>query len=68
MKKIQSLLSSLALLFSLPFLAAPLAAKSIESKGPKNESQEQIIRDEIRVEQGPRIYENVPPCRGGGGS
>ncbi len=66
MKKIYSVLSSIALLFSLPALAAPLAEKSVESKGQEKESSEKSTKDTVTVEKGPKAETESPICRDGG--
>ena len=67
MKKIYSVLSSIALLFSLPALAAPLAEKAIETKSSEKESREKTVKETVIVEKGPKAEASSPICRGGGG-
>jgi|GEM_PF-6516071 len=66
MKKIYSVLSSIALLFSLPALATPLAEKSVESSGQEKESREKTTNDTVTIEKGPQAETEVPICRDGG--
>jgi hypothetical protein len=67
MKKIYSVLSSIAVLFSLPALAAPLAEKSMEPNGKGKESTTNKT-DTVTIAQGPRIDGSSPICRTGGGA
>ena len=67
MKKIYSVLSTIALLLSLPALAAPLAEKSVESKGQEKESREKTAKDTVTGETGPQKETEAPVCRVGGG-
>jgi hypothetical protein len=67
MKKFYSLLSSLALLFSLPAIAAPLAEKAVDSKEKGKESQSKTVGDQIRAEKGASKESSSPICHGGGG-
>lgn len=67
MKKIYSVLSSVALLFSLPALASPLAEKAIETKGAEKESREKEVKETVNVEKGPGSETEAPVCRVGGG-
>ena len=66
MKKVYSAIASLALLLSLPALAAPLAQKAVNSKG-KN-ARNQTRKDSVRAPKtAPRTAES-PIFRGGGGA
>ena len=67
MKKLYSLLSSIALLMSLPAFAAPLAEKSLESKAKGKESQPKSGKDTVHAEKGTPKEASSPICRGGGG-
>lgn len=67
MKKLLSALSSIALLFSLPALAAPAAGKAVEPKSGEKGAQPLPIPDTIRILKGPPIDASSPICRGGGG-
>ncbi len=66
MKNIYSVLSSIALLFSLPALAAPLAEKSVKSKSQENGSSEKPTKDTVTVDKGPKAETEAPICRDGG--
>lgn len=66
MKKIYSALSSIALLFSLPALAGPLAEKSIEPKSAKEDNRERSEKDSINAEKTPKLEASSPLCRTGG--
>ena len=67
MKKMYSLLSSLALLLSLPALAAPLAEKAVEPK-TKEGKEVQPKADGDKVKAGKEKEQSESPiCRGGGG-
>ncbi len=66
MNKIYGILSSLALLLSLPALAGPLAEKAVESKGKEKEAQEKAPQDKVSAEKN-TPEANSPMCRIGGG-
>jgi hypothetical protein len=67
MKKLYSLLSSLALLLSLPAIAAPLAEKAVDSKPNGRESQPKAAKDKVEAVKGPKKESSSPICHGGGG-
>ncbi len=63
MKNVYSVLSSIALLFSLPVIAIPLAEKAAESN--TKETKDQPNKESIKIEKGPKEDAGVPLCRGG---
>jgi hypothetical protein len=67
MKKLYSLLSSVALLFSLPALAAPLAEKAVEPNTKEKEAQPKADADKVSASKEQAISSESPICRGGGG-
>jgi hypothetical protein len=67
MKKLYSALSSIALLLSMPAVAAPMAAKSVEPKANGKESQSKSVGDKVHAEKAQPKEASSPICRGGGG-
>lgn len=67
MKKLYSALSSIALLFSLPALAGPLAEKACD-EAVEQDSIEQQEQDTVTIEITPEESAESPICRGGGGA
>jgi len=68
MKKLYSILSSAALLFSLPALAAPLAERSMDSKSKGKENSDKVAKDKVSFDKGPKTDKGSPICRDGGGA
>lgn len=67
MKKIYSALSTIALLLSLPAVAAPLAEKATEPKIKERETKEKALKDKVTIEKVAPKSSESPVCRGGGG-
>lgn len=67
MKKLYSALSSLALLLSMPALAAPMAGKSVEPKSAGKETSPKGGNTSIHVLKEQPKEASSPICRGGGG-
>lgn len=67
MKKVYSVLSTVALLFSLPAMATSMAEKSSEPRGNEKETRESPKSDKIFIDKGPKKEASSPLCRVGGG-
>lgn len=67
MKKIYSVLATLALLFSLPAIAAPLAEKAENSKAHEKEAHEKVVKEKVTAELAPAHEVQCPSCKGMGG-
>jgi hypothetical protein len=65
MKKLYSAISSLALLFSLPAIAAPMAKKALDEASSKDGISKTASNVVTIYKLGPT--DTMPPCRGGGG-
>ena len=67
MKKLYSAISSLALLLSMPAIAAPMAGKAVEPKSNSKESQAKSGADKVHAEKAQPRDAGSPICRTGGG-